>query len=87
MRQKIYRLVQPGAQSGKPADAYAIYWAVILLTTVGYGDVLATTFTGKLITILSALMGIAVVALPAGLITAGYLEELRNEKDDSDQEE
>ena len=56
----------------------AIYWAVILLTTVGYGDVVAATLAGKLITILSAVMGIAVIALPAGIITAGYLSEIQN---------
>lgn len=60
----------------------AIYWAVILLTTVGYGDVLATTLLGKLITILSALLGIALVALPAGLIVAGYQREVQEEKED-----
>ena len=65
----------------------AVYWAVILLTTVGYGDVLATTAMGKLITILSALMGIAVVALPAGLIITGYMNEVENEKDKSASED
>lgn len=60
----------------------AIYWAVILLTTVGYGDVLATTLLGKLITILSALLGIALVALPAGLIVAGYQREVQADRED-----
>ena len=57
----------------------AIYWAVIMLTTIGYGDVVATTVMGKVITIISALMGVAVIALPAGLITAGYLTEVQSE--------
>ena len=64
----------------------AIYWAVILLTTVGYGDVVAVTVLGKVITIVSALMGIAVVALPAGLIVAGYLEELEHEKKNEEED-
>lgn len=54
----------------------AIYWACILLTTVGYGDVVAVSTVGKVITIISSVMGIAVIALPAGIITAGYMEEL-----------
>ncbi|MBQ6400816.1 MAG: ion transporter [Firmicutes bacterium] len=58
----------------------AIYWSVMLLTTVGYGDITATTMMGKLITVLSALVGIAVVALPAGLIVAGYLNEVQGIK-------
>ena len=62
----------------------AIYWAVILLTTVGYGDILSATTLGKLITILSALMGIALVALPAGLIVAGYLNEVQNDEEDDE---
>ena len=50
----------------------AIYWATISLTTVGYGDVYATTTIGKFITMISAVLGIAIVALPAGIIIAGY---------------
>lgn len=57
----------------------ALYWATISLTTVGYGDIFATSTIGKLITMISALMGIAVVALPAGIITAGYMDELNTE--------
>lgn len=54
----------------------AIYWATISLTTVGYGDVYATSQIGKFITMISALCGVAVVALPAGIIIAGYQNEL-----------
>ena len=64
----------------------AIYWATISLTTVGYGDVYATSDLGKFITMISAVLGIAIVALPAGIIIAGYQEELeqnRKEKDKS----
>lgn len=55
----------------------AIYWATISLTTVGYGDVYATSEIGKFITMISAVLGIAIVALPAGIIIAGYQEELQ----------
>ncbi|MDW8750466.1 ion transporter [Streptococcus suis] len=54
----------------------AIYWATISLTTVGYGDIFATTMLGKIITMLSSIIGIAIVALPAGIITAGYMNEI-----------
>lgn len=56
----------------------AIYWATISLTTVGYGDVYAVSEVGKLITMISAILGVAIVALPAGIIIAGYQEELNN---------
>lgn len=58
----------------------AIYWATISLTTVGYGDVYATTTIGKFITMISAVLGIAIVALPAGIIIAGYQDELEEIK-------
>ena len=54
----------------------AIYWATVSLTTVGYGDIYATSVIGKIITMISALFGIAIVALPAGIITAGYMNEV-----------
>ena len=54
----------------------AIYWATLSLTTVGYGDIYATSVIGKIITMISALFGIAIVALPAGIITAGYMNEV-----------
>ncbi|MGT2742555.1 ion transporter [Streptococcus plurextorum] len=58
----------------------AIYWATISLTTVGYGDIYARTVLGKTLTMISALLGVAIVALPAGIITAGYMEELSKHK-------
>lgn len=57
----------------------AVYWAVVSLTTVGYGDLYPSTEIGRVIAMLSSLMGIAVVALPSGIITAGLLEELRSD--------
>ena len=58
----------------------AIYWATISLTTVGYGDLYATTTMRKFITMISAILGIAIVALPAGIIIAGYQDELNELK-------
>lgn len=55
----------------------AVYWATVSLTTMGYGDIYATTGIGQVITMISAFFGIAIVALPAGVITAGYMEEIK----------
>lgn len=61
----------------------AIYWATVSLTTVGYGDIYPVTDAGRVITMISSLFGIAIVALPAGIITAGYMRALNEETDDS----
>ena len=52
----------------------AIYWATISLTTVGYGDIYPKSTPGRLFSMVSAFFGVAFVALPAGIISAGYLE-------------
>ncbi len=64
----------------------AIYWATVSLTTVGYGDIYPVSTIGRIVTMISAIFGIAIVALPAGIITAGYMNEIKadKEKDISD---
>ena len=54
----------------------AVYWATVSLTTVGYGDIYPVSLMGRIITMVSSVFGIAVVALPAGIITAGYMKKL-----------
>lgn len=58
----------------------ALYWSTVTLTTVGYGDLTPVTNIGRFVSMLSSLFGVAVIALPSGVITASYLEELRNLK-------
>ena len=66
----------------------AVYWATTSLTTVGYGDVYPVSDFGKLVSMLSSIFGIAIIALPSGVITAGYLDELKklenNKQNDDD---
>ena len=54
----------------------AFYWATVSLTTVGYGDIYPVSVMGRVITMVSSIFGIAIVALPAGIITAGYMSEI-----------
>ncbi|SFD05964.1 ion transporter [Butyrivibrio sp. YAB3001] len=58
----------------------AIYWATVSLTTVGYGDIYPVTTTGRITTMISSMFGIAIVALPAGIITARFMEALIDDK-------
>lgn len=55
----------------------ALYWATVTLTTVGYGDMIPVTDIGRFVSMLSSLFGVAIIALPSGVITASYLDELR----------
>ena len=59
----------------------ALYWATISLTTLGYGDIYPVSVVGRFVTMISTLVGMAIVALPSGIITAGYIHEI-NEKAD-----
>ena len=63
----------------------AVYWATVSLTTVGYGDIYPVTMIGRLVSMMSSLFGIAIVALPAGIITAGYMEELVKRREFSEE--
>lgn len=58
----------------------ALYWATVTLTTVGYGDLCPVTDIGRVVSMLSSLFGVAIIALPSGVITASYLDELREYK-------
>ncbi len=59
----------------------ALYWSTVTLTTVGYGDLCPVTDLGRIISMFSALFGIAIIALPSGVITASYLHELEESKE------
>lgn len=54
----------------------AVYWATVSLTTVGYGDIYPVSVAGQVVTMISSLFGIAIIALPSGIITAGYMKEI-----------
>ncbi|MBE5907051.1 MAG: ion transporter [Lachnospiraceae bacterium] len=58
----------------------ALYWATISITTIGYGDISPVTSSGRMITMASALVGVAVIALPSGIITAAYMDEIKKKK-------
>ena len=69
--------IQPEAFGSIPD---AIWWAVVTMTTVGYGDVTPVTMGGKVLAIFIMLMGVGVVALPAGILAARFGDELQSRK-------
>ncbi|UII21559.1 ion transporter [Fulvivirga ligni] len=58
----------------------AFWWAIATLTTVGYGDIYPITAVGKFVSGIIAILGIGVVALPTGIISAGFMEKLKEKK-------
>jgi voltage-gated potassium channel len=68
---------QPDKFSSIPAT---IWWAVVTLTTTGYGDLYPITTIGRILAGTIMLTGVALFALPAGIITVGFLEEFRFNK-------
>lgn len=60
----------------------AVYWATVSLTTVGYGDIYPVSTIGRIVTMFSSVFGIAIIALPSGVITAGYLDAINEEKNE-----
>lgn len=65
----------------------ALWWAVATFTTVGYGDIYPVTVLGKILSAIIALLGIGLVAVPTGIISAGFTELIDEEKDKRSEED
>jgi len=65
----------------------ALYWATTALTTVGYGDIYPVSIVGKFISMVSSLFGIAVIAMPAGIVTAGFMNVFNEDREKAEQKE
>jgi voltage-gated potassium channel len=71
--------VESPVQPDKFNSAFSgFWWAVATLTTVGYGDIYPVTGLGKVISAVIALLGIGIVALPTGIISAGFLDDIKH---------
>ncbi|MGZ7188195.1 MAG: ion transporter [Halobacteriota archaeon] len=58
-----------------------MWWAVVTLTTVGYGDMVPVSTVGKALASILAVLGVAFVALPAGIMGAGFVEEFQKRRE------
>ena len=58
----------------------AMWWSIVTMTTVGYGDVIPVTVAGKIIASLISIMSLGIVALPAGLLASGFSEAIRERR-------
>ena len=77
----IEKETQPEAFSNIPE---AMWWGIITLTTVGYGDVYPITPLGKILGALIAFLGIGMFALPAGILGSGLVEVVRGKEMNND---
>ena len=73
----MYYVESPHQPEAFPNILSAFWWAIATLTTVGYGDVYPITAWGKFISGVIAILGIGIVALPTGLISAGFMEKVK----------
>ena len=65
----------------------SIYWAVVTLTTVGYGDVVPITTIGKTISVFIMLLGYAIIAVPTGIVSAELAKNRKDQKQLKNQDE
>jgi len=73
--------VEHGAQPDKFSSIpEAMWWGVVTLTTVGYGDIYPITPFGKFLASIISLLGIGLFAMPAGILSAGFVEEIKTKK-------
>jgi len=77
----MYYVENPAQPDSFPNIPAAMWWGVETLTTIGYGDVVPITPLGKLTGSLIALMGVALFAIPAGILSFGFYEEFHKHQE------
>jgi voltage-gated potassium channel len=63
-----------GAESGFTSIPASIYWSIVTMTTVGYGDMAPTTVSGKVLASIVMILGYSIIAVPTGIVTAEIVE-------------
>ncbi len=75
----IYYFENPVQPEHFKSVFHCLWWAVATLTTVGYGDIIPITLGGRIFTFVILMIGLGVVAVPAGLISAAISQAVREE--------
>ena len=66
-----------GPESGFTSIPRAVYWAIVTMTTVGYGDITPQTVPGQMLAALAMLLGYAIIAVPTGIVSAEMVRSQR----------
>ena len=80
----VYFMEYPVQPQAFPNIAESLWWAVVTLTTVGYGDIVPMTGLGKIISSLIAFLGIGLVALPTGILGGAFIRKIRDSDGESE---
>jgi len=83
----IMYLVESGQDSGFTSIPRSVYWAIVTLTTVGYGDIAPLSPLGQLIASFIMVIGYAIIAVPTGIVTSELVSSQKNQETKNDQPE
>ncbi|MCL7930204.1 ion transporter [Halomonas llamarensis] len=74
----MYAIETP--EAGFTSIPISIYWAIVSMTTVGYGDIVPMTSLGKSITVILMLLGYSIIAVPTGVFSAQVIRSIRQDR-------
>jgi len=74
----MYTIESP--EAGFTSIPMSMYWAIVSMTTVGYGDIVPATPLGKSITVVLMLLGYSIIAVPTGVFSAQVIRSIREER-------
>ncbi len=73
-------LVESPHNPGFSSIPRSVYWTIVTITTVGFGDIVPITVLGQMVATLAILTGYSIIAVPTGIITSQLIDELRSER-------
>ena len=77
----MYQIEHEAQPEAFPDVPSTFWWAIVTLTTVGYGDIYPVTALGKLFSGILSLVGVGIVAIPTGIISAAYMNDMNKDGD------
>ncbi len=74
----VMYMIESGNEDSQFTDlATSVYWAIVTMTTVGYGDITPVTAIGRLLSAFVMLLGYTIIAVPTGIVTATFIDETK----------